>query len=76
MSRILLLVSIVITSLATGCDAGGTHPVTDQEKKSFIGGPMPPDVRKKFEDSMAHTGPATGQTHMGPPGGTKPAGNG
>ncbi len=46
---ILLLATCVC---AVGCDSGGTHPTTPQEKKAFLGGPMPPDVRKKFEESM------------------------
>jgi hypothetical protein len=35
-----------------GCASSDTPPVSDAVKKQFAGGPMPPDARKKFEESM------------------------
>ena len=41
--------SVGLGALA-GCSSEG-HPVTAEEKKAFLGGPMPPEARKKFEEA-------------------------
>lgn len=46
-----VLASIGVTMLF-GCNSDTAKPTTAAEKKAFMGGPMPPDVRKKFEESQ------------------------
>ena len=53
MQRALLVIlgMSVGMGVLVGCSSEG-HLTTPEEKKAFLGGPMPPDVRKKFEESM------------------------
>ena len=46
-----ILASIGI-SILWGCGSDSDHATTKAELKNFKGGPMPPDARKKFEESM------------------------
>ena len=46
----------------TGCNSPDTsRPATDQEKKVFGGGPMPPEARKQFEDAQKKSAQQTAQ---------------
>jgi hypothetical protein len=48
---ILIIVGMSVgIGVLTGCSSD-THLTTPQEKKAFLGGPMPPDARKKFEEA-------------------------
>jgi hypothetical protein len=46
------LIFVVIGLFTAGCASSDTPQVSDQVKKQFSGGPMPPDAQKKFQESM------------------------
>ncbi|MDR3689646.1 MAG: hypothetical protein P4L46_09735 [Fimbriimonas sp.] len=55
-----LLIAAIGGAALCGCGSGPDQATTTpQDKKSFQGGEMPPDVRKKFEESMAQNGKRT-----------------
>ncbi|MDR3689647.1 MAG: hypothetical protein P4L46_09740 [Fimbriimonas sp.] len=47
-----ILVVGISAGLLGGCGSDADHRTTPQELKAFKGGPMPPEARKKFEESM------------------------
>ena len=55
----LCLVPIALGLFVAGCASSDTPQASDQVKAQFKGGPMPPDARKKFEESMAKNRAAT-----------------
>lgn len=46
------LIAILGMFVLWGCAQGTVKLSTDQEKKAFAGGPMPPEARKLFEQSQ------------------------
>lgn len=43
---------LVGAAVLCGCSSSSEKPSTAQEKKAFMGGPMPESARKEFEASM------------------------
>jgi hypothetical protein len=53
MKSVQLCFLFVLTGMAiAGCSSSETAQPSDQVKKQFSGGPMPPDAQKKFQESM------------------------
>jgi hypothetical protein len=52
-----ILAAIGISALC-GCGPSGNKPTTAEEKKAFVGGPMPASARKEFEEGQKRSAEA------------------